>query len=472
MSFNSYGGVLFALFVLVGYQLMRGHRAQNGFLLCCSIYFYATSSIIFTGLLVGTIAVGFIFGILTERRQAAGKCAKAVVSIAIVILLVTLGIFKYYGFFVDSFAIVLGSFGLSPSIPTLHIILPVGISFYIFQTIGYVIDVYRKEISAEKNLVDFALFVSFFPQLVAGPIERSKNLLRQVKFQRAAVSRDDVLYGFFLIAQGYVKKVVIADNLALYVNAIFAEDSLSSPIIWVGLLMFAIQIYGDFSGYTDIARGYSRLLGFRILLNFDRPYAATSPANFWRRWHISLSQWFTDYVYFSLGGNRSKSLLRRNTNVLATMSLSGLWHGASANFVLWGLYHGFLIIGGRVVGGMFPSKLKNNGIFGLASVTITFILMLYGWMYFRITDYAQLVAYNKLIISKWDGWDVAFSFFSSGFIFLFLWVVIDCLEKYWLCIYESEVKRKAGIWLYIGILLFLSLVIHSEDPSAFIYFRF
>ncbi|MFT5210348.1 MAG: alginate O-acetyltransferase complex protein AlgI [Flavobacterium sp.] len=472
MSFNSYGGILFALFVLVGYNLIRGHRAQNGFLLCCSIYFYATSNAIFTGLLLGTVLVGYLSGIIIERKNQKGENAKLYVTASIVILLITLGIFKYYGFFVDSFAVTLGYFGLQPTIPTLNIILPVGISFYVFQTIGYVIDVYRKDVKAEKNLVDFALFVSFFPQLVAGPIERSKNLLNQVKQPRANVGKDDIIYGVFLIAQGYVKKVVIADNLALYVDALFVHDDLSSPLIWAGLLMFAIQIYGDFSGYTDIARGYSRLLGFRILLNFDRPYAATSPANFWRRWHISLSQWFTDYVYYSLGGNRSKTLIRRNYNVVATMSLSGLWHGASANFIVWGIYHGFLIIAGRLVGAVIPERLKKLRVTQKCSVVVTFLLVLYGWMYFRITDFDQIMAFNHAMINRWDGWSIAVSFLSRGLVFLCLWILIDYFEKYWLDVYGFEVRRRTGISLYIGVLIFLSLVIHAEDSGAFIYFRF
>lgn len=472
MSFNSYGGILFAVFVFVAYRFIKVHKWQNIFLLCASLYFYATSSLVFTSLLLGTIYIGFSAGILIDMQQREGKSTRLHMVLAISALLIMLGIFKYFNFFVDSFAITLSWFGLNPTISTLNVILPIGISFYIFQTIGYVLDVGRKQVAAETNIIDFALFVSFFPQLVAGPIERSKNLLKQVKLSRPDITRQDVTYGIFLIAQGYVKKVVIADNLAPYVNSIFEHDNLSSPLIWVGLLLFAIQIYGDFSGYTDIARGYSRLLGFKILLNFNRPYAARSPADFWRRWHISLSSWFTEYVYFSLGGNRSKTAVRRNGNVLATMTLSGLWHGASANFVLWGAYHGTVILLGRMFGKIIPEYIRNTKFMTVISIVITFILILYGWLYFRITDFNQLMIYNQIIITKWDGWAPAFSFLSKALIFLIFWLLIDILELFWLKVQEHEVRILSGIWLYIGIMILVVFVMHAEDPSAFIYFRF
>jgi len=472
MSFNSHGGILFAIFVLVLYNFIKGHKFQNLFLLVASFYFYATSSPIFTSLLLATIYIGYSSGILIEAQKREGKPSHIHMTLAITALLLMLGIFKYYGFFVDSFAATLHQFGLNPTISTLKIVLPVGISFYVFQTIGYVIDVNRGNVAAEENLVDFALFVSFFPQLVAGPIERSRNLLKQVKMNRPAVQRSDVVYGVFLIVQGYVKKVVIADNLAPYVNALFKHDNLSAPMIWVGLLFFAIQIYGDFSGYTDIARGYSRLLGFRILINFNRPYIARSPADFWRRWHISLSSWFTEYVYFSLGGNRSKTLARRDANVMATMTLSGLWHGASANFIVWGAYHGFLILTGRLFAFFIPETVRKTKIAVAISIVFTFFLMLYGWMYFRITNFQQIMTFNHALLTQWDGWAPALAFLANGLIFLLFWIIIDILEVYWLDIHAHEVKRYRGIWIYIGLMLFVVLTLHAVDPSTFIYFRF
>jgi len=472
MSFNSYGGILFVVAVLIVYHLVRRHRWQNIFLLAASFYFYATSSLIFTSLLLGTIYVGYTSGLLIGARRKEGKRSRLHLTFAISLLLLVLGIFKYYDFFAESFAQSLGTLGFDTSVSTLAIVLPVGISFYIFQTIGYVVDVARGETEGESDLVDFALFVSFFPQLVAGPIERSKNLLQQVKIPRVPVTANDVSYGTFLIAQGYVKKVVIADNIAPYVDAIFAHDNLSAPLLIVGLLLFAIQIYGDFSGYTDIARGYSRLMGFRILLNFDRPYIATSPANFWRRWHISLSNWFTEYVYFGLGGNRSKTAVRRSGNVMATMTLSGLWHGASANFIVWGAYHGATILGGRFIKRIIPQGFQHS-IFGkYTGVIVTFILMVYGWMYFRITDFDQIMAYNWVLVNKWDGWAPALAFFGQGLLFLMLWVVVDTLELFWLRVRDQEVRTRYGISIYIALMGAAVLVLHAEDPSSFIYFRF
>ncbi|NNC37500.1 MAG: MBOAT family protein [Hyphomonadaceae bacterium] len=472
MSFNSYGGIIFAILVLCGYHLIRRHDRQNIFLLLVSIYFYATSSILFTGLLISTIYVGFSAGQIIESVRNTGRSVRTITAFAIILLLGILGVFKYYNFFVDSFAASISMFGFKPSVSTLNIVLPVGISFYIFQTIGYLIDVVRKQTKAETNLIDFALFVSFFPQLVAGPIERSQNFLKQIKVKRPPITNADVTYGLFLIIQGYAKKVVIADNLAPYVDAIFEHKDISSPLIWVGLLLFAIQIYGDFSGYTDIARGYSRLLGFRILLNFDRPYAARSPSDFWRRWHISLSNWFTEYVYFSLGGNRSKSSVRRGGNVLGTMTLSGLWHGASLNFIIWGAYHGLIILLGRVFSKIVPKAVRQSKASTALAVSLTFILMLYGWMYFRITDFDQLISFHHAIIFEWGGWEPALAFLFQGTIFLVLWLVIDIMELHWINIHAHEVKNYRGIGIYMGFILTIVFVLHAVDPSAFIYFRF
>lgn len=472
MSFNSYGGILFVFAVLVIYHLLPGRKTQNVFLLGASIYFYATSSVLFTSLLIATAYIGYTAGLLIGNVRAQGKSAKVDLGFSIVMLLMMLGIFKYHNFFVDGFAQTLEAFGLQATYSTINIILPVGISFYVFQTIGYLVDVAKGETEAEADLVDFSLFVSFFPQLVAGPIERSKNLLKQVKLERAPITADDVSYGSFLIAQGYVKKVVIADNIAPYVNTIFAHENLSAPMIIVGLILFAIQIYGDFSGYTDIARGYSRLMGFRILLNFDRPYIATSPSNFWRRWHISLSNWFTEYVYFNLGGNRSKTAARRSGNVVATMSLSGLWHGASANFVIWGLYHGLIILGGRVVEGVIPKAFSSSIVGKYLGILFTFILVLYGWMYFRITDFDQLIAYNIALATAWDGWAPAMAFLGQGALFLFIWILVDAIELFWLDVRAHEVKRRRGVSIYIALMVMCVLVLHAPDPSSFIYFRF
>ena len=253
-----------------------------------------------------------------------------------------LGFFKYFNFFVENVAGVLASIGLTVHEPTLRILLPVGISFYTFQAMSYTIDVYRGELHARRSLLDLAVFVSFFPHLVAGPIQRASFLLPQVESPRR-FSAEKARSGFVLICWGFFKKLVIADNVGVIANKVFALSDPTFYILWAGVFAFAIQIYADFSAYTDIARGTSRWLGFELTENFAHPYLARSPADFWRRWNISLSSWFRDYVYIPLGGSRLGTWLWTR-NVLITFLLSGLWHGASWNYVLWGLYHGLLLL--------------------------------------------------------------------------------------------------------------------------------
>lgn len=467
MSFNSFLGSFFSIGVIIFCWLLP-QRARNVFLLAASFIFYAYGDLVYSLLLGAVILVGFVAGRLIETSRR----PKLVLGVAIFILLIVLGVFKYFNFFTESFADLLAQFGLKLDTVTLKILLPIGISFYTFQTIGYIIDVFRKKTAAEKNLVDFALFVSFFPQLVAGPIERSSNLLRQVKESRPALTRADIGYGFFLIAQGYAKKIVIADTLGPFVDLLFQQDHLSAPLIIVGLLFFAFQIYGDFSGYTDIARGYSRLLGFRIILNFDRPYFASSPSNFWRRWHISLSGWFTEYVYFALGGNRSRTRLRRWGNVLATMGLSGLWHGAAFNFIIWGLYHGAIIILQRGASAL-PLLVRINERAGmLPSRILTFLLAIYGWLYFRVEEFDKLGAFNRALLSDWSGWFEALLVLSQGAVVLVAAVLIDILEKYWLNVHSSEIKRERGISAYLAVLIVFVVLFAADNSASFIYFRF
>ena len=316
--------------------------------------------------------------------------------------MISLGVlftFKYFNFFVDTVASRLGFLGFEPDDITLRLALPIGISFFTFQALGYVVDVHRGTVRAERNPVDFFLFVTFFPQLVAGPIERAAHLLPEFK-NRRRLSDDDVLSGCYLIVQGLAKKIVVADNIKPIVDTIFGLENASGPLVLAGLIGFTFQIYCDFSGYSDIARGTARLLGFRLLLNFERPYWSGSPAEFWRRWHISLSNWFRDYVYIALGGNR-RGPTRTYVNLFATMVLSGLWHGASVNFVLWGAFHGVLLILHR----LWDDRLPSNGVrattsYHLLSIAATFALTVYGWMLFRITEWATIVAYTECLVHR------------------------------------------------------------------------
>ena len=321
------------------------------FLLAVSYFFYIRESSWTGGLLLLTTAVTYLAGIAIEK----GRHRRAWLIFAVTVCLGLL-------------------IGLKYSVP------PVGISFYTFQTMSYVIDVYRGEISAEKKPASYALFVSFFPQLVAGPIERAGNLLGQLK-EKHAKSRTDLLNGFWLLLRGFYKKVVVADYLAVYVDRVYAAPQDAGGIgAALGTVLFAIQIYCDFSGYTDIARGAARMMGIRLMENFRHPYRAVSIQDFWKRWHISLTRWFTDYVYIPLGGNR-RGFVKRCRNVLIVFLLSGFWHGASWNFVVWGLIHGIYMVGAMCFARL--RKDKKRILPPAAGWILTMFLVNIAWVFFR-----------------------------------------------------------------------------------------
>ena len=365
----------------------------------------------------------------------------------------------------------LGFLGFEPDDITLRLALPIGISFFTFQALGYVVDVHRGTVRAERNPVDFFLFVTFFPQLVAGPIERAAHLLPEFK-NRRRLSDDDVLSGCYLIVQGLAKKIVVADNIKPIVDTIFGLENASGPLVLAGLIGFTFQIYCDFSGYSDMARGTARLLGFRLLLNFERPYWSGSPAEFWRRWHISLSNWFRDYVYIALGGNR-RGPTRTYVNLFATMVLSGLWHGASVNFVLWGAFHGVLLILHR----LWDDRLPRNGVrattsYHLLSIATTFALTVYGWMLFRITEWATIVAYTNALFTDWSlGALGALGVFSMG-PYILLSVTIDIVESRAIEPRRDDVRQAWAIAPYLAALVVSIALFGAETGGDFIYFKF
>jgi len=340
MLFVSIDFLVFLAVVLVVYWSLNRVSHQNYFLMAASLFFYGYADWKFLSLIISSALAGYVSALAIEKSR---KKKRFYLTLGIVFPFFLLFVFKYFNFFIDAVSSVTAMFGLSIfGKSTLSLVLPLGISFFTFQTVGYVIDVYRGHHKAEKNFPQFMLFISFFPQLVAGPIERSTHLLKQIKKNRT-VDHQDLIYGAYLILQGFVKKLVVADNLAPIVNSLFAYRDLSGPLVAAGMIGFAFQIYGDFSGYTDIARGVARLMGFRLLVNFDRPYVSASPTEFWRRWHITLSSWFKDYLYIPLGGNRH-SFFRTCINIMFVWMLCGLWHGASYNFILWGLFHGIALV--------------------------------------------------------------------------------------------------------------------------------
>ena len=387
MTFNSFAFIVFFLIVYAGYLLLRGsHRAQNRLLLAASLFFYGYWNWRFLFLLLGTACIDFAVARAMEKTPDPVR-RRLLVTVSIVANLSVLGFFKYFNFFAESFADVLGLFGQVHPL-MLRIVLPIGISFYTFQAMGYTIDVYRRVTRAEKNLLDFLVFVSFFPQLVAGPISRSNKLLTQVKAPRI-IRMGQVDAGLWLLLWGYFKKVVIADNAALIAKPIFDDYTAYHGLdIVIGALAFTVQIYCDFSGYTDIARGLAKLLGFDLMLNFRLPYFARDPGDFWTRWHVSLSSWIRDYLYVPLGGNR-RGPVRTYVNLAVTMLLAGLWHGAAWNYVLWGGYHGALLILYRAMGWNADPAVRTR--WDPLRIAVMFVLVVIGWVFFASRSVGQIV---------------------------------------------------------------------------------
>ncbi len=396
MFFNSFDFGIFLCLCVAFFFLLQatGHyRAQNRLLLVASYVFYSAWDWRFSFLIAISTLVDYFVARALGREEVASR-RKWLVTCSLVVNLGFLGFFKYANFFAAGFHELGLAFGLEISPFVLDVVLPVGISFYTFQTLSYTIDVYRGELSPTTDFFDFALFVSFFPQLVAGPIERARNLLPQIGGPRIP-SWERFDSGCWLIFWGLFKKVVIADNLAKMVDFVFAGASNPTGVeIVVATYAFAFQIYCDFSGYTDIARGVARLMGFDLMLNFRLPYLATDPSDFWRRWHISLSTWLRDYLYISLGGNRAG---RRRTlqNLLVTMVLGGLWHGAAMPFVIWGAYHGMLLSVHRLtrasLARLTPRGSVQSKLWRALQIVSTFHFVCLGWLIFRSESLGSLV---------------------------------------------------------------------------------
>ena len=345
MSFISLEFAALLLAVLILVAVFRAATWRKWILLAASCAFYAYWDWRFLGLLVFVTVMDYFISVwLTRSRSQAER--KALLAISVTINLLILGFFKYFNFFVGSFNALLGSLGWH--LPELQIILPIGISFYTFETLSYVIDVYRNRTPPANSLLDYAVFVTFFPRLVAGPIMRASHFLPQLD-RGVKFSRENFMIGAQFFGQGLVKKVVVADTLAMLTDQVYTVPSLfSSATVWLGVLAFALQIYFDFSGYSDMATGVARLFGFQLPVNFNLPFTSRNLTEFWQRWHISLSSWLRDYLYIPLGGNR-KGNIRANLNLFVTMLLGGLWHGASWNFVLWGGAHGLALGTDRLV---------------------------------------------------------------------------------------------------------------------------
>lgn len=379
MLFNSPVFILFFAVVYLLYRLLP-LRGQNALLLAASFLFYGWWDWRFLGLMVFTMVVDWAAALGMEARP---DQRKPLLAASVLVNLTVLGLFKYAGFFTAELNQALAALGIDVAIPVLNLILPVGLSFYTFQSMSYTIDVYRGHVQAQRSLFDFALFVSFFPQLVAGPIERSERLMPQLEQARTISSRQ-LADGAWLVVWGFFKKVFVADNLAVLVDETFSAPAPGGFRVLIAAYAFTWQIYCDFSGYSDIARGIAKWMGIELMVNFKLPFFASSPRDLWRRWHISLSEWLRDYLYVPLGGNR-RGRVRTQVNLLVTMLLGGLWHGANWTYVAWGAYHGLALAMQRAI-----PELRAGWVGKIIGIFLTFHFTTLGFLVFRARDLGQV----------------------------------------------------------------------------------
>lgn len=421
-------------------------------------------------LLLFYIVINFWAGKFIEAARGDRSTQKKILVAAIVANLAVLGIFKYLNFMIDNYEAMLAAFGFEVHEITLKIALPIGISFYTFQCISYVVDVYKEKIKASQDFIVFSLYISFFPQLVAGPIERASHMLPQFSRERK-VSVDDILIGVGWILVGYFFKVVIADKIAPLVDAHFIYPfpfERSGATDALAVLGFGLQIYGDFAGYSLIARGTARVMGIRIMRNFNGPYIASSIRDFWHRWHISLSTWLRDYLYIPLGGSRGGDR-RTYWNLLLTMGLGGFWHGASWNFFLWGVYHGILLCVDRAIGK--GREAPASGLGRALAVLTTFFLVMVGWLMFRVDSLEQFLAISSNIASNFfiDGEAINYAILiATLYAVVFIHSIIE--EKYG----DEEWIRGCHWALRTSIFTAMAacVVTVGFSPIQFIYFRF
>ena len=471
MAFDSVAFALFLPVVFCIYWMLHNRLCwQNTFLILASYIFYGWWDWRFLFLIIFTTLCSYYTAIIIEEQQALGHRRKAWIASAfnIVANLAILGTFKYLDFFIDGFSRLLATFGWEVSWPLLHIILPVGISFYTFQAFSYTIDVYRGKIQAERNLLPFAAYICFFPQLVAGPIERASDLLPQMK-QARTFSYPQAVEGGRLILWGLFKKMIVADNCAVIAGFIFHDyQRLGTLSLLYGAFIFSFQIYADFSGYSDIAIGTARLFGIRLSRNFNNPYLAASIPEFWRRWHITLTTWFRDYVYFPLGGSRCSNILNLR-NTIVVFLLCGLWHGAGWPWLAWGLYHGLLFIpycmhwirrpkNDEVV---IANTLRSRLIQGV-KIAFTFLLVSLGRVLYHTGNLGDSLCYIKRIFCTLDFSCPAYSKSILLFVAFMLWAEWrDCRLP----------QQRWARWLIYYILLF-TIFVKGTAGSQFMYFQF
>ncbi len=494
MLFNSVEFLIFFPIVLAVYLILP-KKVKYIWLLIASFYFYMSWNPKYVVLIVFSIAVTYVMGLLIEKAKKISS-KKWVLGLGIAANLGVLFLFKYLDFFFDNLNALLSAVGIHAVEKPFDFLLPVGISFYTFQAIGYCIDVYRGEIKAERNIARYALFVSFFPQLVAGPIERSKNLLSQIKEmgERRLWTYDGIVSGFGMMLWGLFMKMMIADRVGIFVDSVYDNLFMTGTVETAAAAIgFSLQIYADFAGYSAIAIGAARVIGIDLMENFNTPYFATSIAEFWRRWHISLSTWFRDYLYIPLGGNR-KGKFRKYLNLLITFLVSGLWHGASWTFVIWGGIHAAY----QIIEDLFkPVREKvdkaldvDRNVFSykFGQIFFTFVLTTFAWIFFRARSVSVLGEYLSRLFTKWDPWVLSddsiygFGLDARETIILYLSVFVMLIVSFvrykkGADIGEILLRQNRAFRIIVFVLLITAIIIFGEygidfDSNKFIYFDF
>lgn len=477
MLFNSFVFLFFLGIVIPVFYALPTKNSRNIFLLFASYFFYGYWDWRFCSLLAITTIIDYYIG-KTLYTLNDEKKRKILLSISVVANLGVLGFFKYFNFFAESFRPLVEALGGQADYLHLNIILPVGISFYTFQTMTYTIDIYRRKLIPAQNIIDFGLYVSFFPQLVAGPIERASNLLPQLS-KKFAATREQVMQGFVLIVTGLFKKVMIGDAAGRIVDRIFSQPELyTSAELLSALILFSVQIYADFSGYSSIARGTAKLMGIELVKNFEQPYLSSNITEFWRRWHISLSSWLKDYLYIPLGGNR-KGSLRTYVNLGITMVLGGLWHGASWNFVVWGGLHG-LYLGihkwltrNKKISESFSYTGISSLFKWVSGLILTNILVLFAWLFFRAKSFGDSgYILNKFI--HWETGEFGLRFLSITATFVLVVMVFDILE--YITGRHTYILKLKSLPFKLAILTSMFLIVcvymFQSKPMPFVYFQF
>ncbi len=471
MNFASLQFVYFLVAVFAIYAILaRRHELQNLLLLGASYYFYACWDVRFLLLIWLVTGASFLTGRAVGRMGDRTQAKRCVIGYAVFALMV-MSYFKYFNFFIGSAQTLLVAAGIRVNPIHLNIILPAAISFYVFESLCYVIEIYKGRLPGTTQLRHYALFIAYFPKLVAGPIERPAVLIPQIQKPRS-ITEEFITRGLFLIVLGLFKKIVVADGLAPTVDSVFNRTATPGALdIMLASYAFALQIYCDFSGYTDIARGVSKLFGIELSLNFRFPYFSSNPSEFWRRWHMSLSSWLRDYLYIPLGGNRLGAT-RTKINLMITMLLGGLWHGAAWNYILWGGYQGALL----VVHGFFKSSRLQGWravVLRVLATVVFFQFVCYGWLLFRARSLSQIYDYSKALLT--GPYDLSVTLARPPFAAL---LGVAVLAFYDLAAYRSERATFYRAWpaplragLY-AVFIFLTLMGLANARSAFIYFQF